>query len=54
MLVWCRMKTPTEFATAMRLVFQNALTYGQAIQVDMFGKMKYVLHCFLYVLRRRW
>ena len=48
------MKTPTEFATAMRLVFQNALTYGQAIQVDMFGKMKYVLHCFLYVLRRRW
>ena len=48
------MKTPTEFATDMRLVFENALTYGQAIQVDMYVKMKYVLHCFPFNLWSLW
>ena len=37
------MKTPTEFATDMRLTFQNALTYGLAIQVGMVAFSKWVM-----------
>ena len=37
------MKTPAEFATDVRLTFQNALTYGMAIQVGMLGLTKCVL-----------